>query len=199
MIVKTMIIGISFFVFRFIGEISRFLLQAGDSPLALFMCFRQVVPDVRFRKRHARANPPAPDGFPNRQPCSGRALLRKRKPPSLTVGNMITHFPEKRKSLQHSAFIFCVFFKPSPELRKVIATAAMDSNIEEGTLHPNRDGAWTAIREKDPRSGLSQRPGGSQHTREAFRTVLRETGLVQSLSGTGDCFDNARMESFLRP
>ena len=110
MIVKTRIIGISCFVFRFIGEISRFLLQAGDSPLALFMCFRQVVPDVRFRKRHARANPPAPDGFPNRQPCSGRALLRKRKPPSLTVGNMITHFPEKRKSLQHSVLLFlCIF------------------------------------------------------------------------------------------
>ena len=49
---------------------------------------------------------------------------------------------------------------------------------------------------KNLRSGLSQRPGGSQHTREAFRTVLRETGLVQILSGTGDCFDNARMESF---
>ena len=110
MIVKTRIIGISFFVFRFIVEISRFLLQAGDSPLALFMCFRQVVPDVRFRKRHARASPPAPDGFPNRQPCSGQALLRKRKPPSLTVGNMITHFSEKRKSLQHLAFIFlCIF------------------------------------------------------------------------------------------
>ena len=162
---KTTIREISCLVFRFMGEIPRFLLQAGDSPLALFMCFRQVVPDVRFRKRNARANPPAPDGFPNRQPCSGRALLRKRKPPSLTVGNMITHFPEKRKSLQHSAFIFCVFFKPSPELRKVITTAAMDSNIEEGTLHPNRDGAWTAIREKDPRSGLSQRPGKSVHQR----------------------------------
>lgn len=52
---------------------------------------------------------------------------------------------------------------------------------------------------KNLRSGLSQRPGGSQHTREAFRTVLRETGLVQSLSGTGDCFDNARMESFFAP
>ena len=165
MIVKTRIIGISFFVFRFIVEISRFLLQAGDSPLALFMCFRQVVPDVRFRKRHARANPPAPDGFPNRQPCSGQALLRKRKPPSLTVGNMITHFPEKRKSLQHSAFIFCVFFKPSPELRKVITTAAMDNNIEEGTLHPNRDGAWIAIRKKSAERSFTETEGKSAYQR----------------------------------
>lgn len=37
---------------------------------------------------------------------------------------------------------------------------------------------------------------GSQYTSEAFRAVLRKTGLVQSLSGTGHCFDNARMESF---
>ncbi len=37
---------------------------------------------------------------------------------------------------------------------------------------------------------------GSQYTSEAFRTALREAGLIQSLSGTGHCFDNARMESF---
>ena len=37
---------------------------------------------------------------------------------------------------------------------------------------------------------------GSQYTCEAFRTALREAGLKQSLSGTGHCFDNARMESF---
>ena len=153
---KTTIKGISCLVFRFIGKISRFLSQTRDSPLTLFLCFRQVVPDVRFRKRHAHANPPAPYGFPNRHFRSGQALLRKRKPPSLTVGNMITHFPEKRKSLQHSVLFFCVFFKPSPELRKVIATVATDSNTEEGTLHPNRDGAWIAIREKDLRRDLSQ-------------------------------------------
>ena len=32
--------------------------------------------------------------------------------------------------------------------------------------------------------------------REAFRTAFRETGLVRSLGGTGDCLDNAGMESF---
>ena len=107
---KTTIKGISCLVFRFIGKISRFLSQTRDSPLALFLCFRQVVPDVRFRKRHAHANPPAPYGFPNRHFRSDQALLRKRKPPSLTVGNMITHFPEKRKSLQHSVLLFlCIF------------------------------------------------------------------------------------------
>lgn len=37
---------------------------------------------------------------------------------------------------------------------------------------------------------------GSQYTSEAFRKELAFSGLVQSLSGTGHCFDNARMESF---
>ena len=37
---------------------------------------------------------------------------------------------------------------------------------------------------------------GSQYTSEAFRCTLKEAGLIQSLSGTGHCFDNARMESF---
>lgn len=37
---------------------------------------------------------------------------------------------------------------------------------------------------------------GSQYTSDAFRSTLRDAGLVQSLSGTGHCFDNARMESF---
>ena len=37
---------------------------------------------------------------------------------------------------------------------------------------------------------------GSQYTSEAFRKELTSSGLTQSLSGTGHCFDNARMESF---
>lgn len=37
---------------------------------------------------------------------------------------------------------------------------------------------------------------GCQYTSGAFKTALQEAGLIQSLSGTGHCFDNARMESF---
>ena len=37
---------------------------------------------------------------------------------------------------------------------------------------------------------------GSQYTSEAFKEALRRAELKQSLSGTGHCFDNARMESF---
>lgn len=37
---------------------------------------------------------------------------------------------------------------------------------------------------------------GSQYTSEAFREELKKNGMIQSFSGTGHCFDNARMESF---
>lgn len=37
---------------------------------------------------------------------------------------------------------------------------------------------------------------GSQFTSGAFREVLARYGAIQSMSGTGRCYDNARMESF---
>ena len=37
---------------------------------------------------------------------------------------------------------------------------------------------------------------GSQFTSSVFRKVLAQYGAVQSMSGTGRCYDNARMESF---
>ena len=37
---------------------------------------------------------------------------------------------------------------------------------------------------------------GSQYTSEAFKEALKGAKMRQSLSGTGHCFDNARMESF---
>ena len=35
------------------------------------------------------------------------------------------------------------------------------------------------------------------YTSYAFRRELVTNGLIQSLSGTAHCYDNARMESFL--
>ena len=37
---------------------------------------------------------------------------------------------------------------------------------------------------------------GSQYTSADFRASLAEYGAIQSMSGTGRCYDNARMESF---
>ena len=37
---------------------------------------------------------------------------------------------------------------------------------------------------------------GSQYTSTEFRKELNQLGIIQSLSSTGRCYDNARMESF---
>lgn len=37
---------------------------------------------------------------------------------------------------------------------------------------------------------------GSQYTSKEFRDELKKKGFTQSLSGTGHCYDNCRMESF---
>lgn len=37
---------------------------------------------------------------------------------------------------------------------------------------------------------------GCQYTSEEYRNTLKKYGMIQSLSGVGHCFDNARMESF---
>lgn len=37
---------------------------------------------------------------------------------------------------------------------------------------------------------------GSQYTSDLFRSILSRYGIIQSLSSTGKCFDNSRMESF---
>ena len=37
---------------------------------------------------------------------------------------------------------------------------------------------------------------GSQYTSDAYRKLLKGCGIMQSLSGTGHCYDNARIESF---
>ena len=37
---------------------------------------------------------------------------------------------------------------------------------------------------------------GSQYTSAAFKAELEKMGMIQSLSGAGRCYDNARMESF---
>ena len=76
-----------------------------------------------------------------------------------------------------------------------ILSVAMDSNMKKELC--TRTVAELGLQYgKKIRGAVFHSDRGSQYTSEAFKTALREAGLVQSLSGTGHCFDNARMESF---
>ena len=77
-----------------------------------------------------------------------------------------------------------------------ILSVAMDSNMK-------KELCIRTVKELEMQYGKKRLSGaifhsdrGSQYTSEAFRTSLKDAGLIQSLSGVGHCFDNARMESF---
>jgi putative transposase len=54
-----------------------------------------------------------------------------------------------------------------------------------------------ALDHRSPRRGtIFHSDQGSQYTCEAYRAVLAEHGLLQSMSRKGDCWDNAVVESF---
>lgn len=48
----------------------------------------------------------------------------------------------------------------------------------------------------DLRNVILHTDRGCQYTSNEFRALLQKYGMRQSLSGTGKCYDNARMESF---
>lgn len=76
-----------------------------------------------------------------------------------------------------------------------ILSAAMDNNMKkELCIRTVKELKMLYGKKLDGAIFHSDR--GSQYTSEAFRKELREARLIQSLSGTGHCFDNARMESF---
>jgi transposase InsO family protein len=54
-----------------------------------------------------------------------------------------------------------------------------------------------ALHRRHPTSPLLHHSDrGSQYTAEAYQTLLKAYGITVSMSGTGNCYDNAMMESF---
>lgn len=79
--------------------------------------------------------------------------------------------------------------------RRVVGRSLCLSLEQETTLRAMRQ----ALGRRKPENGLivhSDR--GSQYTSHAFRQLLAEHGIHQSMSGTGNCYDNAPMESFFK-
>ena len=77
-----------------------------------------------------------------------------------------------------------------------ILSVAMDNNMK-------KELCIRTVKELELQYGRKRLAGaifhsdrGCQYTSEAFKDALKEAGLIQSLSGVGHCFDNARMESF---
>lgn len=77
-----------------------------------------------------------------------------------------------------------------------VLSIAMDSNMKKELCIRTVKELELQYGRKKLNGAIFHSDRGSQYTSEAFRSALKEVGLIQSLSGTGHCFDNARMESF---
>lgn len=76
-----------------------------------------------------------------------------------------------------------------------ILSIAMDNNMKKELCIRTVE-ELKSLYGKKLRGAIFHSDRGSQYTSEAFKNALQKAGLCQSLSGTGHCFDNARMESF---
>ena len=77
-----------------------------------------------------------------------------------------------------------------------ILSIAMDNNMKKELCIKTVKELELQYGKKKLSGAIFHSDRGSQYTSEAFRKALKEAGLIQSLSGAGHCFDNARMESF---
>ncbi len=77
--------------------------------------------------------------------------------------------------------------------REIVGLAMADHMRTELTL----DALNMAIFQQQPLPGLMHHSDrGSQYTNHAYQQRLRDTGMIASMSRTGNCLDNAPMESF---
>jgi len=79
--------------------------------------------------------------------------------------------------------------------RKIVGLAMRDDLSQQLVI----DALRQAIDRQQPKAGLllhSDR--GVQYSSDAYRAILREHGIRQSMSRKGNCWDNAAMESFFK-
>jgi putative transposase len=77
---------------------------------------------------------------------------------------------------------------------RMVVGWAMDAHRDEALVE---QAARMALAQRRPEPGLLHHSDrGSQYTATDYRELLEQSGIVMSMSGKGDCYDNALMESF---
>ena len=76
--------------------------------------------------------------------------------------------------------------------RKVVGWAMSERMTARLTCDALRMALW---RRKRPRGVIVHSDRGSQYCAHDYRRLLRDNGLIASMSKKGDCYDNAAMES----
>ena len=77
---------------------------------------------------------------------------------------------------------------------RLVVGWAMDAHRDEALVE---QAARMALAQRQPEPGLLHHSDrGSQYSATDYRELLAQSGIVMSMSGKGDCYDNALMESF---
>ncbi len=106
-------------------------------------------------------------------------------PNEIYVGD-ITYIPTKQGWL-YLAVVIDLFS------RKVIRQS-MDDRLKTSLVN---DALIMAIQRRKPKSGLLfHTDRGSQYASDSHKALLKEFGIIQSMSAKGNCYDNAVSESF---
>jgi transposase InsO family protein len=77
--------------------------------------------------------------------------------------------------------------------RRVVGWKMATSMTEDLVIEALKKALWGGYIEK---GAIIHTDRGSQYSSNNFRQLLKERGLRQSMSGTGNCYDNAQAESF---
>jgi transposase InsO family protein len=121
-------------------------------------------------------------------PIAPNVLERKfevRRPNAAWVGD-VTYIPTAEGWL-YLAVLLDLFS------RRVVGWATSASNDRDLALHALEH----ALRARRPSTGLVHHTDrGSPYASDDYRNVLAAHAIVASMSGTGDCYDNAVAESF---
>ena len=72
----------------------------------------------------------------------------------------------------------------------------VDERLDDGPARHGCAGDGVLRRDK-PRALLHHSDRGSQYTSEQFQRLMADQGITCSMSRSGNCWDNAAMESFL--
>lgn len=77
---------------------------------------------------------------------------------------------------------------------RIVVGWSMSANCDEDLVGCALD---MALARRRPKAGLLHHSDrGSQYTSRAYRLLLEQSGILVSMSRTGNCWDNAAMESF---
>ena len=129
---------------------------------------------------------------------SRRTIYRAMKEGGLLHKKRIPHgITKATDEVQEKENIIKRDFSSSAPVKKVLSDIT-EVQCSDGKLYvsPIFDCYNGEILALEMRSNMKKElDRGSQYTSEAFRDTLKSYGMIQSLSSTGKCFDNSRMES----